>query len=69
MGGYSFIGYIAPNIEDKYILLKSAVVPGFLRLVDKTAIELKNFVTGANESGYHVIGANWVPLCRSGWLM
>jgi len=26
-------------------------------LVDKTAIELKNFVTGANESGYHVIGA------------
>jgi len=41
------LGYIAPNIEDKYILLKSAVAFPFLRLVDKTAIELKNFVTGA----------------------
>jgi prolyl-tRNA synthetase len=28
-------------------------------LVDKTAVDLKNFVTGANESGYHVVGANW----------
>ncbi|MCA1991649.1 MAG: proline--tRNA ligase [Coleofasciculus sp. S288] len=35
------------------------VIPQFLRLVDKTAIELKNFVTGSNESGYHVVGANW----------
>ena len=33
--------------------------PKFLRLVDKTAVELKNFVTGANESGFHVVGANW----------
>ena len=28
-------------------------------MVDKTAVELKNFVTGADESGYHVVGANW----------
>jgi len=35
------------------------VIPQFLRLVDKTAVELKNFVTGSNESGYHVVGANW----------
>jgi prolyl-tRNA synthetase len=27
--------------------------------VDQTAAELKNFVTGSNESGYHVVGANW----------
>jgi prolyl-tRNA synthetase len=27
--------------------------------VDKTAVDLKNFLTGANESGYHVVGANW----------
>jgi prolyl-tRNA synthetase len=27
--------------------------------VDKTVVELKNFVTGSNESGYHVVGANW----------
>jgi prolyl-tRNA synthetase len=36
-----------------------SVHPKFLRLVDKTAVDLKNFVTGANESGYHVVGANW----------
>ena len=35
------------------------VHPQFLRFVDQTAVELKNFVTGSNESGYHVVGANW----------
>jgi prolyl-tRNA synthetase len=30
-----------------------------VRLVDQTAVELKNFVTGANENGFHVVGANW----------
>ncbi len=30
-----------------------------MRLVDKTATDLKNFVTGSNESGYHVVGTNW----------
>ncbi|MCG8368598.1 MAG: His/Gly/Thr/Pro-type tRNA ligase C-terminal domain-containing protein, partial [Pseudanabaenales cyanobacterium] len=29
------------------------------RMVDKTAVDLKNFVTGSNELGYHVVGANW----------
>ncbi|XTZ20028.1 MAG: His/Gly/Thr/Pro-type tRNA ligase C-terminal domain-containing protein, partial [cyanobacterium endosymbiont of Rhopalodia fuxianensis] len=33
--------------------------PKFLRIVDKTVIELKNFITGANENGYHQIGVNW----------
>jgi prolyl-tRNA synthetase len=53
------LGYIAPDIEDKYIRFDQQMHPQFLRLVDKTAVELKNFVTGANESGYHVVGANW----------
>ncbi|MBN3883535.1 MAG: proline--tRNA ligase [Nostoc sp. JL34] len=34
-------------------------IPKFLRYIDKTVVDLKNFVTGANESGYHVVGANW----------
>jgi prolyl-tRNA synthetase len=38
---------------------QGGIAPQFLRLVDKTAVELKNFVTGSNESGYHVVGANW----------
>ena len=53
------LGYIAPDITDEYILANKHVHPHFVRLVDKTAVDLKNFVTGANESGYHVVGANW----------
>ncbi|MGI2902029.1 proline--tRNA ligase [Tolypothrix sp. VBCCA 56010] len=54
------LGYIAPDIADDYIQSTKDVSPNFVRLVDKTAVDLKNFVTGANESGYHVVGANWV---------
>ncbi len=53
------LGYIAPDLGDDYISPAKDVAPKFLRLADKTAVELKNFVTGANESGYHVVGANW----------
>ncbi len=53
------LGYIAPNLEDDYIAPRETVAPQFLRLADKTVANLKNFATGANESGYHVVGANW----------
>lgn len=53
------LGYIAPNLEDGYIQGSKTLAPKFLRLVDKTAVDLKNFVTGSNEIGYHVVGANW----------
>ncbi|MFZ9739692.1 MAG: proline--tRNA ligase [Prochlorotrichaceae cyanobacterium] len=53
------LGYIAPDLGDDYIAASSQIAPKFLRLVDPTAAELVNFVTGANESGYHVVGANW----------
>jgi prolyl-tRNA synthetase len=53
------LGYIAPDVADDYIQSAKDIAPKFLRLVDKTATDLKNFVTGSNESGYHVVGANW----------
>jgi prolyl-tRNA synthetase len=53
------LGYIAPNIGDDYIKSVKTVSPKFLRLLDQTALSLENFVTGSNESGYHVVGANW----------
>ncbi|MBE9003544.1 proline--tRNA ligase [Fortiea sp. LEGE XX443] len=53
------LGYIAPDIGDEYIAGNKQVHAKFVRLVDKTAVDLKNFVTGANETGYHVVGANW----------
>ncbi len=53
------LGYIAPDIADEYITANKQIHPKFLRLVDQTAVDLKNFVTGANETGHHVVGTNW----------
>lgn len=53
------LGYIAPDLADDYIAKSKQVAPKFLRLVDRTAVDLKNFVTGSNETDYHVVGANW----------
>ncbi len=53
------LGYIAPNLSDEYIGKAEGLEPKFLRLVDETAVELRNFATGSNESGFHVVGANW----------
>ncbi|MEO1069639.1 MAG: proline--tRNA ligase, partial [Cyanobacteria bacterium J06638_6] len=53
------LGYINPGLEDNYIKGGKGVEPKFVRLCDRTATDLKNFVTGSNEAGYHVVGANW----------
>ena len=53
------LGYLAPDVADDYIAARKDLHPQFVRLVDQTAVDLKNFVTGANESGYHVVCANW----------
>lgn len=54
------LGYMAPDVGDDYIQKGvKDLEPKFLRMVDQTAAELKNFVTGSNETGYHVVGANW----------
>ncbi len=53
------LGYMAPDVADDCIAGSKEVNSKFLRLVDRTAVDLTNFVTGSNESGYHVVGANW----------
>ncbi len=53
------LGYIAPNLGDEYIKPSKNLSLVFLRLLDQTAVDLQNFVTGANEPGHHVVGANW----------
>jgi prolyl-tRNA synthetase len=53
------LGYIAPDLSDDYIAKTKNLEPKFLRMVDDTAVALKNFATGSNESGFHVVGANW----------
>ncbi|PLS68420.1 MAG: proline--tRNA ligase [Cyanobacteria bacterium M5B4] len=53
------IGYIAPNLADDFIDRQSHIIPQFLRLADRTVESLQNFVTGSNEVGFHLTGANW----------
>ena len=53
------LGYLSPAIGDDYIQSSPTISPKFIRLVDHTAAELTNFVTGADEVNYHVVGANW----------
>ncbi|HEY9627982.1 MAG TPA: proline--tRNA ligase [Coleofasciculaceae cyanobacterium] len=57
------LGYISPGLSDSYIQSDSqtskSFAPKFLRLADPTVADLQNFVTGSDESGYHVVGANW----------
>ena len=55
------LGYIAPDLDNSYIVKDGTktVIPSFLRIADTTVVKLRNFVTGANETGYHVVGANW----------
>jgi prolyl-tRNA synthetase len=53
------LGYLAPDLSDDHIATAKDTAPQFLRLVDPNASQLQNFVTGANQPGYHVVGANW----------
>ncbi|MEI6429558.1 MAG: proline--tRNA ligase [Pseudanabaena sp. ELA607] len=53
------LGYISPAISDEYLAQNKDIAPKFLRFVDQTAASLTNFVTGADASDYHVVGANW----------
>ena len=53
------LGYMSPGISDDYIQSAKEIAPKFVRLVDRTVTDLQNFVTGADQSGYHVVGANW----------
>jgi prolyl-tRNA synthetase len=62
------LGYLSPALANSYIQpakpapvgqMATGVHPKFLRLVDPTAVGLTNFVTGADEDGYHFVGANW----------
>lgn len=56
-------GYIGPDLDAKLIPKQKDLESQFLHFADKTVVELQNFVTGANQSGKHVVGANWGKLC------
>ncbi|WP_034338961.1 proline--tRNA ligase [Deinococcus misasensis] len=62
------LGYIAPDLPDSLIAFKEGVHGQFARVTDFTVSELENFVTGANEPGHHVYGANWGGNFQLGYL-
>ncbi|MGD1905835.1 MAG: proline--tRNA ligase [Leptolyngbyaceae cyanobacterium] len=43
----------------KVLINRGETLLSHVYLVDDTAVSLKNFVTGSDDSGYHVVGANW----------
>ncbi len=53
------LGYLSPAVSDALIQPGTDVAGQFLRLLDQTAADLQNFVTGADEWNHHVLGANW----------
>ncbi|MEM6517848.1 MAG: proline--tRNA ligase, partial [Cyanobacteria bacterium P01_D01_bin.71] len=52
-------GLLVKLSQLKNILRKDRRLLSFKYLVDRTAVFLENFVTGSDESGHHVVGANW----------
>jgi prolyl-tRNA synthetase len=56
-------GYIGPDLDAKLIPKQKELENQFLHFADKTVVELQNFVTGANQPGKHVVGANWGKRC------
>lgn len=53
------IGYIGPDLSDSFIADQAHIHPHFLRIADRTVVDLQNFVTGTNELDYSLVGANW----------
>ena len=53
------LGFIGPDLSTDYIQPSKIVASDFLRLIDQTAVDLKNFVTGANQVDHHRVGVNW----------
>ena len=53
------LGYIGPDLKDSYINSKENIESSFLRIADKTVINLKDFVTGSNKLDHHIVGGNW----------
>ncbi len=60
-GKHPIVKLITETYEKGVKLTKKAsdIAPKFLRIADNTVTDLENLITGANETGFHVVGANW----------
>ncbi|MEY2983544.1 MAG: Prolyl-tRNA synthetase, bacterial type, partial [Cyanobacteriota bacterium] len=53
------LGYIGPDLDEGLLTKNDDLIPHFLRLVDNTAADLQFFITGANQTNFHVCGVTW----------
>lgn len=53
------LGFVGPDVPDTALAGHAGVRPAFLRLCDDAAADMRGFVAGANEPGWHVVGADW----------
>lgn len=53
------LGFVGPDLPDTVVARRAGVRPEVLRLCDTAAAGARGFVAGANEVGWHVVGADW----------
>ena len=52
-------GYLGPDLEDDFIKNKKNFEEKWFRVVDLSAFELSNFISGANKIDYHKFFKSW----------
>ncbi len=57
-------GFIGPDLEDKRINGDSKWEKEWLRIIDFSAYELSNFISGANKDNYHKFFNSWNSLTQ-----
>ncbi len=56
------LGFVGPHLKDAVLKGSRRWQPRFLRLADRTAVDLERFVCGANVPDRHLVGAAWGEL-------
>jgi prolyl-tRNA synthetase len=56
------LGFVGPHLKDAVLKGSRRWHPRFLRLADRTAVDLERFVCGANVPDRHLVGAAWGEL-------
>jgi prolyl-tRNA synthetase len=56
------LGFVGPHLNDAVLNGSRRWQPRFLRLADRTAVDLERFVCGANVPDRHLVGAAWGEL-------
>ena len=56
------IGFIGPDLNDSFLEESKSWRKYFVRLIDLTALNLDNFICGANKIDEHIFNCTWQDL-------